>query len=153
MPVSQLFRVPSEKERGQGWVRARCFVFSELDELSGDREGLSVDSSPRRRAVVFTQLASPRGLPRRTQRRTASNSCSLSGSFTRATQFASRAIGQEERSVGAGSIFCTQRQSDPQRQSSAPSVRLPKRRFNDAGQEVKAVAAAVSAKLGHVRPV
>ena len=36
---------------------------------------------------------------------------------------------------------------------SAPSVRLPKRRFNDAGQEMNAMAAAVSAKLGHVRPV
>jgi len=42
-------------------------VFSELDELSRRPRGRSGDSSPRRRAVVFTQLASPRGLPRRTR--------------------------------------------------------------------------------------
>lgn len=59
------------------------------------------------------QLASPGGRPRRTRRRTASNFCSLGGSFTDATRFGSRAIGEGERSFGAGSMFCTQSQSDP----------------------------------------
>jgi len=53
-------------------VRTRCFVFSELDELSRRPRGRCVDSSPRRRAVVLAQLASPRGLPRRGRRRAAS---------------------------------------------------------------------------------
>ena len=60
----------------------------------GRQRGGSVDSSPGRRAVVLARLASPGGLPRRGQRRSASNSCSKSGSLTRATRFGSRAIGQ-----------------------------------------------------------
>ena len=105
------------------------FCVSGTGRTLGRPRGRSADSSPRRRAVVLTQFASPMGLPRRRQRRTASNFCSKSDSFARATQLGSRAIGQGERSFGAVSIFCTGRQSDPQRQSSAratnPARRAP----------------------------
>ena len=53
------------------------------------------------------------------QRRTASNSLSDSGWLTRSTQCGHRGIGQGDNSLGAGSGSCSQRHSDPQRQSSA----------------------------------
>ena len=87
-----------EGERGQDSLLCGGGMGRTLRRPRGRR----VDASPKRLAIDFTQRASPSGLPRRRQRRTASNSCSPSGSFTRATQFASRAIGQEDKSGGGG---------------------------------------------------
>ena len=54
----------------------------------------------------FGQPASPRGLPRRRQRRTASDSCSKSGPFTRATRFGGRAIGQRGATAAGAEKYC-----------------------------------------------
>ncbi len=80
-------------------------MFSELDGLSGGREGGASTRAPDDVPPFSPNLHRVRGLPRRRQRRTASNSCWKSGSLTRATQFGSRAIGQGDRSFPAGLIF------------------------------------------------
>jgi hypothetical protein len=79
--------------------------------------------------IEKVQADSPNGLPRCAERRSAANSESVSASFTFATQFGKRGIGQAESNAGAGSTGCRQRHSEPQRHASARGTSLARKAF------------------------
>ncbi len=111
-------------------TKQRCqeSLFGSFRTLGRPR-GRSVDSRSRRRAVDSTHVSLPKGLPRLTLQRTASTSFSLSGSFTRLTQFGSLGSGHADNNLGSGSGWVAQRYNDPHRQSSARSTKSARTAF------------------------
>ena len=86
---------------------------------------------------------SPKGLPRCAERRRADSSWSVSASFTLATQFGNRGIGQAESKAGSGSTGCNQRHSELQRQASARGTSSARKAFRSTcRQTVRGEAAA-----------
>ena len=95
-------------------------VFSH-DPLGRPR-GRKVDSIPKRCAIRRTQPSSPKGRPRWTLTRSASNSDAVCGRLTLLVQSAGRSIGQSLSQEANKESVCTRRHKLDHRQSSARSA-------------------------------
>lgn len=88
-----------------------------------------VDSIPNRFVSLVTHFSSPNGAPLFADFLNASNSPLVSAALTRFFHPGGRRIGHAERSRGSGSGLLTQRNSEPQRQSSARSTKFARSAF------------------------
>ena len=102
-----------EESKGSG-------VFSH-DPLGRPR-GRKVDPIPKRFATRRTQPSSPKGRPRRTLTRSASNSDAVCGRLTLVVQSAGRSMGQSLSQEATMESVCTRRHKLDHRQSSARSA-------------------------------
>src|SRR5262245_54244316 len=83
----------SEKKGKRKKSKGTFYFSARLSSFRGRPRGRRLASRPKRFAVAVAQRGEPSGAPRFTLRRTASNSASVSGSFTRATSFRPRSTG------------------------------------------------------------
>ncbi len=111
---SDVASVVKDKKRGH---KPFCASFSRA--FFGRPTARSELSTPSRRAVVPTQLASPYGRPRSREHRSAISSFSSSASLTHSTQSRGRSTGQSANSSFIASAFPPLAASELHRQFSA----------------------------------